>query len=524
MAVLPFLEQGELYKQFKLDEPWDSEHNKKLLAKMPAQFEPPLKPKGWQPNTTFYQVFVGDQTLFPPGKALRLADLGKVSAGTLMIVEAGEAVPWTKPEDLPYDPARPLPMLGGIFNSGFQAVTADGRSGRFLPKNTPPATLRAMISPRRGEEGCPTVRESRLTGSIPIVAVDGQRSAAPAGRASLARGFSPQVCPHLFRLMARAPWTRRWSFIQPRQSTSQPGGRSCLRFWWPPNRPRRRQNSRTVNGRTSPYRSNANTSTYSWGNIVAAALLSASGRRDSVRSHNNHSVTTDKKAIAGCNACSVVNCRSSIPQPVFMPLWYSSTTQRRQYQSTRSHASASVWTGTLVSKNHSSGSASVGVPTSQTRSAYTVKGTPRSSPRGCRGGTMVTSVQATATVAVRADRSGRSPRAIVRWPCSGNVRSQSCNFAEHGGEQAEPEGMLHGMGPRGRPGHGWAADNGIIPGPGAGEQERRGGVHSRSCVPGTVARGAGGGMVPRSGAKPAKRVERNPGTGTHDNRKNPRSG
>ena len=129
VALLPYLEQGSLYKEFKLDEPWDSDHNRKLLRKMPAVYKPPLKPAGWKPNATYYQVFVGDQTLFPPGKPLRLSDLGAGTTNTLMIVEAGEAVPWTKPEDLPYDPARPLPMLGGLFHNGFQAVMADGRSG-----------------------------------------------------------------------------------------------------------------------------------------------------------------------------------------------------------------------------------------------------------------------------------------------------------------------------------------------------------------------------------------------------------
>jgi hypothetical protein len=33
VALLPYLEQDALYRQFKL-EPWDSAHNKKLLAKM----------------------------------------------------------------------------------------------------------------------------------------------------------------------------------------------------------------------------------------------------------------------------------------------------------------------------------------------------------------------------------------------------------------------------------------------------------------------------------------------------------
>ena len=36
VAILPQLEQGALYNEFHLDEPWDSEHNKALVAKMPA--------------------------------------------------------------------------------------------------------------------------------------------------------------------------------------------------------------------------------------------------------------------------------------------------------------------------------------------------------------------------------------------------------------------------------------------------------------------------------------------------------
>src|SRR5207247_2011049 len=32
VALLPFLEQDNLFKQFKLDEPWDSENNKKLIS------------------------------------------------------------------------------------------------------------------------------------------------------------------------------------------------------------------------------------------------------------------------------------------------------------------------------------------------------------------------------------------------------------------------------------------------------------------------------------------------------------
>ncbi len=58
VAILPFIEQDNLYKQFKLDEPWDSEHNKKLLVQMPGIYAP-VKAATKEPFATFYQVFTG---------------------------------------------------------------------------------------------------------------------------------------------------------------------------------------------------------------------------------------------------------------------------------------------------------------------------------------------------------------------------------------------------------------------------------------------------------------------------------
>src|SRR5262245_51934329 len=44
VSVLPFVEQETLYKQFHLDEPWDSPHNIKLLEMMPATYAHPKDP------------------------------------------------------------------------------------------------------------------------------------------------------------------------------------------------------------------------------------------------------------------------------------------------------------------------------------------------------------------------------------------------------------------------------------------------------------------------------------------------
>jgi hypothetical protein len=151
VALLPYLGQEELYKQFKLDEPWDSPHNQKLLARMPAVFaHPQATPK--KPHSTYYRVFVGKETIFTGSpKGVRRADITDGTVTTLAIVEAAEAVPWTKPEELPFAADQPLPKMGGHFTDGFGAAFAEG-SVYFLRTNVSEKTLRAWITRAGGEK------------------------------------------------------------------------------------------------------------------------------------------------------------------------------------------------------------------------------------------------------------------------------------------------------------------------------------------------------------------------------------
>ena len=160
VAILPFIEQVNLYREFRLDEPWDSKHNKKLLAKMPALYAPTIQGKPARAGTTYYQVFTGPNTPFNPknvrgnppinlGPSMP-ASFPDGTSNTFLVVEGGEAVPWTKPVDLVHDARKAPPKLGGLFREGFHAALADG-SVRFIGRKIDRANLRRLIDPADGE-------------------------------------------------------------------------------------------------------------------------------------------------------------------------------------------------------------------------------------------------------------------------------------------------------------------------------------------------------------------------------------
>ena len=65
--ILPFVEQQALYHRFKLDEPWDSPHNKELIKEIPPVYLCPERTNA-APFTTIYRVFTGKGALFEDGQ------------------------------------------------------------------------------------------------------------------------------------------------------------------------------------------------------------------------------------------------------------------------------------------------------------------------------------------------------------------------------------------------------------------------------------------------------------------------
>jgi hypothetical protein len=153
VLLLPYLEQQQLYEQFHRDEPWDSPHNLRLLERMPGVYAPPPGKKSRIPAYhTVCHVFVGEGTPFEGKEGRKLSkDFPDGISNTILVIEAGPPVPWSKPEELPYDPHGPLPNLDRLFRDGIRIGMADG-SMRFVSKDISETTLRAAIT-RNGGEG-----------------------------------------------------------------------------------------------------------------------------------------------------------------------------------------------------------------------------------------------------------------------------------------------------------------------------------------------------------------------------------
>ncbi len=147
VALLPYLEENELYKRFRQDEPWDSPHNKDLIDRMPAVFQTPDSPA--PAGQTRIRGFAGRGALFEGTRGIGLDEVTDGTSNTVLIILARDAVPWTQPGELPFVAGQPLPALDSSDPRGYTLGLCDG-SVRMLPRSE--ERLLDMIITRAGGE------------------------------------------------------------------------------------------------------------------------------------------------------------------------------------------------------------------------------------------------------------------------------------------------------------------------------------------------------------------------------------
>ncbi|WP_442484269.1 M56 family metallopeptidase [Aeoliella sp. SH292] len=159
VELLPYFGDEALYQQYRKDEPWDSEANKQVLAKIPAIYRAPSD--DLTSTDAGYFVLTGPTTAFSTeGEGTRMEDITDGTSNTIALVDAKRDIPWTNPEDIAYDAAKPLPEFGGRHPGIFLAGFTDG-SVQAIANEIDQQMLRWMIEKadgnpiNRAEQGIP---------------------------------------------------------------------------------------------------------------------------------------------------------------------------------------------------------------------------------------------------------------------------------------------------------------------------------------------------------------------------------
>ncbi len=152
VAVLPFVGEQELYEQFRLDESWDSEHNRKLIPQMPPVFLHPSSTLQVSGGRSSFIVPTAEGCAHQPGKPCRFKDFRDGSSNSILLLAVtDETAPvWTQPVTSNVDLNQPRTGLWRSADGNFLAGRCDG-SVALLSESNPDDTIRALLTINGGE-------------------------------------------------------------------------------------------------------------------------------------------------------------------------------------------------------------------------------------------------------------------------------------------------------------------------------------------------------------------------------------
>ncbi|MDR1054081.1 MAG: DUF1559 domain-containing protein, partial [Planctomycetaceae bacterium] len=151
VLILPYLGENELYKKIKLDEPWDSEHNKQFHNTAINAYQERLQGKK---GMCRFVAIIGSP--MQPKVETTFDDITDGTANTVAVVELREPFCWMDPTaDITVEEfSKPLDSkdvsIGNPNGNGVALGYWDGSTKR-IPITTPPEILKAIATPKGGE-------------------------------------------------------------------------------------------------------------------------------------------------------------------------------------------------------------------------------------------------------------------------------------------------------------------------------------------------------------------------------------
>lgn len=160
VLILPFLDQQQLYAEYRFDEPWNGPHNSTLELRIRDLFACSKElgqRKGQQETMTSYLAVVGPDTMWPDARVVRLRDVTDDQSKTILLVEvANSGINWMEPRDL--DVSQMAFVVNHPSKRGISSVHKQGANvamvngnGRFLSDKLPASSVRALLTRNGGE-------------------------------------------------------------------------------------------------------------------------------------------------------------------------------------------------------------------------------------------------------------------------------------------------------------------------------------------------------------------------------------
>lgn len=147
VSILPYLEQGNISNRMNVNEAWNSPANlpwSNQPVPAYADLDTPADPD------TRVRCFYDNGAAFDTRTRTRLIDITDGTTNTILYVQGGQKVTWSRFGEYKFDPARPLPALGKPDADGFWVVMGDAQV-KWVKKTVDEKVLKAAITKSGGE-------------------------------------------------------------------------------------------------------------------------------------------------------------------------------------------------------------------------------------------------------------------------------------------------------------------------------------------------------------------------------------